>query len=366
MDFADRALREHLIGGYDAALVLYKKAFSLERDAALIARADKLGEPTVSILYRSAATLALDAREVREAERLVASALAEDPPDDVADELRDLLEQVHFRRHLALRGIELNPSEFQFALLGPAVGFGMVASDEFVGRVHTIETLLYRTAERKLERPFREGGRRKQALQKEIDLYVSVPRAASFAVTFRIGSSAQLSLMPLGEDVVNEVLTCFELLNRGEDESLHRRITEPSYYRNFMALAAQIAPDGKDITGVGFTATRHSGAPREVELRRPKSSLPKPKVLAPAPVTFDRESPIAITGRLAFASNLEDQQNEIRVKTDQGAVYRVKVPEGLMNDIVRPLWNERVIVRGTRQSDDIVVLVTIDPAESEP
>ena len=33
-----------------------------------------------------------------------------------------------------------------------------------------------------------------------------------------------------------------------------------------------------------------------------------------------------------------------------------------MSDIVKPLWNELVIVRGTRRADD-VVLLAVDPAD---
>jgi hypothetical protein len=35
---------------------------------------------------------------LREAERLIAVALSGDPPDEIAEELRDLLEQVYFDR----------------------------------------------------------------------------------------------------------------------------------------------------------------------------------------------------------------------------------------------------------------------------
>ena len=96
MALADLALIESMKNNNSSALDLYNQAFALERDAAIEARTSGAGEPTISVLHRSAATLALDAGQVREAERLVAAALALDPPDALADELRDLLEQVHF------------------------------------------------------------------------------------------------------------------------------------------------------------------------------------------------------------------------------------------------------------------------------
>ncbi|HLK60269.1 MAG TPA: hypothetical protein VKU00_27145 [Chthonomonadaceae bacterium] len=68
-----------------------RQAFLLERQAAEQAQT----EPSRSVLYRSAATLARDCGEYREAERLIATALAGTPPDSIADELRVLLEEVY-------------------------------------------------------------------------------------------------------------------------------------------------------------------------------------------------------------------------------------------------------------------------------
>jgi hypothetical protein len=48
-------------------------------------------EPTRSVLHRSAAALALECSELREAERLIGRALAGNPPEEIANELRDLL-----------------------------------------------------------------------------------------------------------------------------------------------------------------------------------------------------------------------------------------------------------------------------------
>ena len=48
---------------------------------------------TRSVLYRSAATLALDAGETQEARRLAECGLAGAPPAEIADELREVLVQ---------------------------------------------------------------------------------------------------------------------------------------------------------------------------------------------------------------------------------------------------------------------------------
>jgi hypothetical protein len=48
---------------------------------------------------RIAAVLAIECNELRDAERLIGRALSGNPPDDIADELRDLLlEEIYSQR----------------------------------------------------------------------------------------------------------------------------------------------------------------------------------------------------------------------------------------------------------------------------
>ena len=103
MDFADEASAERRSDHPDRALELTRRAFELESAAAHGTEDRPELEPTRSVLHRSAASLALECGELREAERLIARALAGNPPDEIAEELRDLLEDVYFQRHLSLR-----------------------------------------------------------------------------------------------------------------------------------------------------------------------------------------------------------------------------------------------------------------------
>lgn len=94
-DDADRLRRQ---GSADPAARALLDAFELERQAAELTVGDISLEPTRSVLHRSAASLALECGDFREAERLIAVALSGEPPDTIAEELRDLLEQVYFDR----------------------------------------------------------------------------------------------------------------------------------------------------------------------------------------------------------------------------------------------------------------------------
>lgn len=91
MELVDQAVLARQDNDMARVAELALAAFDKERAAADLV-ADKLElEPTRSVLHRSAATLAVECGRLRDAERLIGRALAGNPPDDIADELRDLL-----------------------------------------------------------------------------------------------------------------------------------------------------------------------------------------------------------------------------------------------------------------------------------
>ena len=96
MEAAFLADLERRRGNEEQAVELFNKALDLELKA--IAEMTTPVEPTWSILHCSAGWLALDCNQPRKAEQLAAKTLTEGPPPEIADELRDLLEQINFRR----------------------------------------------------------------------------------------------------------------------------------------------------------------------------------------------------------------------------------------------------------------------------
>ncbi len=73
---------------------LLYRAFELERQAAEML-ADRFDDQlTRSVMYRSAASLAMQCGEYSEAERLISVGLEGTPPSSIAQELRDLKKEV--------------------------------------------------------------------------------------------------------------------------------------------------------------------------------------------------------------------------------------------------------------------------------
>ena len=312
-------------------------------------------EPTYSILHRSAGWLALDCNQPRLAEQLASKALAGDPHPKIAEELRDLMEQINFRRHLLLKGITLEEGEIQLSLSGQSVGLGIVSQDEFFERVDNSSKMLRRIVERRSKRPFQEKGPPIKYIKENYELFLSPPRAASFAVTLKLGRPTDQLSIPgiLNTDaILDEFMDLMEMVSQSRVAEIQKSISDPAYLRNFIGLSKKIAPDGERIRQVGFTVLR-GGTERFVEVTTPASELP------PIPVVEEPQSvetePVEVRGVLRYADALRDTSNEIKVIDEKQNTHIIEVPEGMMNDIVRPMWNLQVRIKGIRTGKRIIL-----------
>ncbi len=335
MESAELAFDAKRRGEYSRAYDLFQEAYKFEYKAAMLAVKDNAPEPTLSILHRSAASLAMDCNLYREAERLIGFALSGNPPEEIADELRILLEKVNFLRHLELRGIALDPNEFQFTIVGGAVSYGMALMDTILDKFKYIKRLILGTAGRLIGKGFNEINKL------NIELYVSEPRASSFAVAFKIGHPREQPLLPTIEDsaanVTKELIDCLDLFNKSEEEQLIEKINDIDYYNDFINAASELIPDGEKIKLVGFT-TIQEGVERKVPLTKPIKKIYKIKT--------DKKS-IKILGKLSLG--------KIVIIDESGKEHSVIIPESMERNILTDLMDRDVIITGIETKKGIKV-----------
>ncbi|MBF0567829.1 MAG: hypothetical protein HQK95_03080 [Nitrospirae bacterium] len=99
MKYAEEAFYYKQKGDLERAKEFFLLAFELERKAAESYK-DSTLEPTRSVLYRSAATLACDCGNLIEAERLAITALSGSPPEEIGEELKNLLKEIYIKCRL--------------------------------------------------------------------------------------------------------------------------------------------------------------------------------------------------------------------------------------------------------------------------
>jgi hypothetical protein len=356
MDAAELAFLARMNRDYEKSEELFGESLKLELKAIdEIEKTNKI-EPTYSVLLRSAATLALDCNDPRLAEKLVCKALSSNPPEDIVEELRDLMEQVNFRRHLITRGIVLEEDELQLSLAGEGVGLGVVDSQEFLQRVDNVSKLIFRIAERRKCLPFREKGRPKKSISEDLEVFLSVPRAASFAVTLKLGRPKTQTKLPEisnPSEIVDEFLDLMNLINRAEVNKIESQISDEAYRTNFIHLAKRIMPDGKKIKLVGFTS-RRKGQDNFLEVVQPKSNF---ETLTISKAHYINEiERVQVKGILRFADATHGEKGQIRIVDESThKTINVIVPQGMMNDIVKPLWDSNVIITGKKEDQNIIL-----------
>lgn len=356
MKYNDLALMAKQNNSFAEVKYNYVKAYEVEKQAFLAFIGESSEEPTRSILLRSAANLAILGEELREAEKLISIGLAGDPPNEIADELRDLLQQVNFLRHLELHGITLNSNELQLSLSGNQVGHGLIRSDEFLNRIEIIEKLAYRTSDRIRNKPFNEKGRPVKNNVVNFEPYLSVPRAASFAVTIRFGQSSDQQVfegMDIQTVLIDDLIKNIKLVNEENYLQLSENIKDESYRINFIALTKQLAPDGDRIKLVGFTTTRNNNNEVVALTKVSKdynvySTNEETYLLVSDKAIEDKQ--IEITGTLSFA---DSKRSKIKLTDEKNKDYEIEVPHSLLSDIVKPYFEETVIIRGIQRGKRI-------------
>lgn len=100
MELADQGDFLKMQGNNTEAVAMYTKSLEAEKNAAIKAHEQGIGEPTESVLFRSAASLAYTTKDYREAEKLICMGLAGNPPVEIAEELRSLYDTVNFERSI--------------------------------------------------------------------------------------------------------------------------------------------------------------------------------------------------------------------------------------------------------------------------
>ena len=347
MEFAGHAFLARRDKDYQQFVEFSRLAYEKEAEAARIAAGEDV-EPTRSVLHRSAATLAFHCGEYREAERLISTALAGNPPDEIADELRELMEKVNFERNLKSANIQLDENEIQLSLQGGRIGFGLAPVQAIAARIADIERLVQRII------GYKNGHKYSDILPANIRAHYSLYLSAdfipgSFNVVLKLeGRQRLLPEFDQFDEILDTLLENIKLLDQGKYETLQQNISDPAYFRNFVGLARKIAPDGSDVSLVGLRAMI-DGQRRHVSFERNKRDLddvPMPKADEAANELQLADETLNVAGILKYADALET--NQVKLLDEDGKKWTITVPEGLMRDVVRPYFDETVHVAGRR------------------
>jgi hypothetical protein len=355
MDLAEQAFRL-VSANSSGAIELFSKAYAIEREIADAIPALEENEPSRSIMYRSAASLALNAGLHRDAEIMVSQGLIGYPPEEIADELRDVFDQANFERHLKISGVDLKGNELMLTFVGNEVGLGYIRASELTDRLEIFSDITKREVERMAKKAFRSGGRP----PKIVDMYapfLGAQMAGSYKVILQLGSNDKDP--SLFEDshlvetrILDNIIEGFTLINEDRIGELKDKYGEGNreYFDFFASSAKSFAPDGDRIKMIGFTR-KENGEDKSLMFRRERSKI-KLSTLEVVTDDFDFELGaneggfIVIEGILDLAKS-RSTQKYIEVTTNFAPKpIKFKISEGKLAAIVRDNYESLVRVTG--------------------
>lgn len=365
MNLAEDAFHAQKSGREADAIRLFAEALELEQEAANSLPLSEESEPTRSILFRSAASLAFNSKNYEVADRLIARGLSGFPPPEIMEELKNLYEDVNFMRHLSAKGLLIDPNQWLMTISGDATRYGGTAAEYLLVRVEKITTLFYRTTERLLKFPYRASGGVNKTIKDAYGLYINAFAPSSFAVSFQIGRpDPQTTLFPeLKEakqieptEIVDEIMSCYEIFEGKEPLKLKDKFKDEDYYQNFVGLAKQIAPDGNNVKLVGFTTIRE-GREKSVALRKSRKEL-RDSIKSIEGETEDEDKvSVQHTGILMQANTpLVGKFGTVKlIEMETKEKHMIKVPIPIMKDVVQPFYEELVTIQGYEKDGKIIL-----------
>lgn len=362
LEWADKAYIARKKGRWEASVEYARQALQYEIEAAEKLPPVSNSEPTRSILYRGAASLAYQAKDYKLALQLIEKGRPPHAPEEILFDLDNLAQDVRFALYLQEIGFTLSNEEALISLRGQATGYGTILYKEFIRRLNALMNLLQRTAERLNHREYRRSGRPERQVFEPM-IATAPPGSFAFKLRLALADITQLSLWVNTESILSEIVTNIEIATANNPEMLKERfLTQTSseeqanlYLRNFLAITKQIAPDGKHIEEFGITTVRQQVLLTTAQGKTIQETLQS--------ILQDDESregePITVIGELDRA---DKRKNKIEITEERTyKTYTVVVKEGL-EDVVRSYFGEHVTVRGMLKNDSIY-LQDIQPAE---
>ncbi len=345
------------------AAELYRKAADEETLAITKVEPGKLKTLAVTVL--SAASLWFKAGELRRAEQLACHWLASNEmPAFASDQLQSVLQSVWNERTLRESGIKFLGGEVLVRVTGGEIVHGGAPLDLISLKVDEVRNLFYRTIELLLDRPLRRRGMPSPDIQERFRPWLLQAPAGSYQFAVRVQKPIQLPLYPEKEpdikDVSQKVLEIIDRATQEKPDLLVNSVPNLEYREVFLKLARNLAPTGRTF--------------KTLEMRSASDVDIRPIIL-----TADARQAVNATIR---AGKKRDTKGEAKTEELTGTLralhldrdwIEIALPDGkhvqvyqtgdVIDDIVGPLVNHRVVVEVLVQPDGKRTFRDIQPYE---
>ena len=346
-------------GDLHRARSLYNQAAQAEARALAATPVDK--PRTYSILAVSVVALWYKARAFDQAEAAAFRALAAEQTNEWARaQLRELLEATWNERDMLAQGLGDIHDRILVSLTGGQVGYGSAPLGLAVQAQNAMSSLVTRVAEWLGGFPLRRRGSPSPDLLAVFQLRIATAQPGSYKFAIDLAGAEQPELfgsrVKVG-DVADKVMD-FIASAVGPVEDLERSMPDADYRTALLQLLHGTAPNGKNFGELGVCRQGRDLEPRLVLVDREARerigrSIRHEQIID----TLGGE----VRGVLR-ALNLD--QGSLTIVDDEGKSTPCQAAPGMLDDVVGPWVNTRVVVRGKLVAGKLVA-VDIHPDDGE-
>lgn len=352
MQLADQLLEMKLEGDRARADALAVQAFHEELAATELAFAKRVSVATRLVLLRSAANLAREAKKWEAGLDLAARALGDVDLKAHRLEVFRIVDTLRTYEHLQVSGVELADRDLQLSVAGPEAAPGFARADEITERVDHVRRLMLRVTMRRQGLPFDAPMSRSPRFQQSLTPYLSVARAASYAITLRFGVFEQTEMdLPDAKsvprvsvrDALEDLMEAARAYSDAGPTGLQRLMRDDAYARNAAALLRQLSPDEYRVSTVGLTIQR-AGSMEAIALPPRQAVAPPVPVWMPQDLRRQALPPkeFTVVGRLLEGSAKKAADTWATIVTDDGEEIHVRYDEATFGDVIGAYWKHRV------------------------
>jgi hypothetical protein len=232
------------------------------------------------------------------------------------------------------------------SLRGGEIGFGTGPLDVILSKAAAFRSLTYRVAEWLARHPFRTRGNPSSELLSALQIRAGQATAGSYRLDMRLAEPSQQRMFetpyPRAEAVSDVLFEFLERVTRGSPEDVENLVPDPAYRRALLELTKSVAPGGKRVDEVNFH--RYTRDRLQTVYLTPAVSI---KVRAALPRRAEGERlTIEVKGVLRA---LHLDANWLELSLGDGPNERCDTVDDLLDDVVGPMVNHEVLVRGVKR-----------------
>jgi len=356
--FAIEAEMARRMGETSRAEDLYRQAAGQETAALNALGGDS--QRTRGITAVSAVALWYKGRGYSAAEQLAHYCFAAGRlPQFATAQLRELLELIWAAEAAEKAGIRFVTGDVLVSVRGGQVIHGGAPLDLIVQKVEGIQTVLFRTVEMLLARPFRKRGGPPTDIQSMFRPWLFQAPVGSYQFAVRMEEPKQTELWDIGRPRVESVTeTFFKVLGATSTnlEELSAVVPDTQYRAAFLNLSRNLAPTGKTFDRLEVRDASAPKSPTVTFVSAARQDLNAAlRKLRPRASAGEGEQ-VVIRGVLRGVQLDKDWLEVTAPDPPFGQAEHIRIDEAgdVLDDVVGPMVNKKVVVTAVHRGSKIL------------